>query len=84
MKENGFSSWKDKVVFQTLAKFVKTVEEGASTQVYLAAADISKLDAGKFYTDGKIERLKAFALDDDKAEKLWAKSEEMANVKFDL
>merc|ERR1712176_248215 len=39
MKENGFSSWKDKVVMEGLAKFVKTVQGGASTQVFLAATD---------------------------------------------
>merc|ERR1719223_121731 len=27
MKKDGFSSWTDKVMFETLAKFVKTVEE---------------------------------------------------------
>lgn len=86
MKENGFSSWKDKVVFETLAKFVKTVQEGASTQIYLSSADIGQLDAdaGKFFTDGKVEKLQSFALDSDKAEKLWKKSEELANVKFNL
>mmetsp|Transcript_32821 Transcript_32821/g.55940 ORF Transcript_32821/g.55940 Transcript_32821/m.55940 type:complete len:408 (+) Transcript_32821:55-1278(+) len=86
MKEKGFTSLKDKILFETLAKFVKTVQEGASTQVYLAAADISQLDkdAGKFFTDGKVEKLQAFALDSEKANKLWSMSEEMANVKFEL
>jgi len=86
MKEKGFSSFQDKIMFETLAKFVKTVQEGASAQVYLAAADIGKLDkdAGKFFTDGKVEKLQAFAMDADKAKKLWTKSEEMANVKFEL
>eukprot|EP00984_Skeletonema_dohrnii_P013622 scaffold5646_cov78-Skeletonema_dohrnii-CCMP3373.AAC.1 len=86
MKEKGFTSLKDKILFETLAKFVKTVQEGASTQVYLAAADIRQLDkdAGKFFTDGKVEKLQAFALDSEKANKLWSMSEEMANVKFEL
>ena len=86
MKEKGFSSLKDKILFETLAKFVKTVQEGASTQVYLAAADIAQLDkdAGKFFNDGKVEKLPAFALDSEKANKLWTLSEEMADVKFEL
>ena len=86
MKEKGFTSWKDKLLFETLAKFVKTVQEGASTQVYLAAADIAELDkdAGKFFNDGKVEKLQAFATDSEKANKLWSMSEEMANVKFEL
>ena len=86
MKEKGFTSLKDKILFETLAKFVKTVQEGASTQVYLAAADIGLLekDSGKFFNDGKVEKLQAFALDSAKASQLWTKSEEMANVKFEL
>jgi NAD(P)-dependent dehydrogenase (short-subunit alcohol dehydrogenase family) len=86
MKEKGFSSWKDKLLFEGLAKFVKTVQEGASCQVFLAAADIGQLDkdAGKFFNDGKAEKLPAFATDADQAKNLWTKSEEMANVKFEL
>lgn len=84
MKENGFSSWTDKVIFESLAKFVKTVEEGASTQVYLAAADISQSYKGKYFSDGKVAPLKAFALDDNQAKKLWSVSEKLTGVKFDF
>ena len=84
MKENGFSSWKDKVVMESLAKFVKTVQEGASTQVYLASSDDVVSNAGKFFSDGKPMNVKAFALDEQKAEELWSASEKLAGVKFDL
>jgi len=82
MKENGFASWKDKVVMETLANFVKTVEEGASTQVFVAAS--ADPEAGKYFSDGKVTPVKAFAMDQKKGEELWTVSEELAGVKFDL
>ena len=84
MKENGFASWKDKVVMEGLAKFVKTVEEGASTQIYLAAGDSGAKEAGKYFSDGKVTPVQAFALDQAKGEKLWDVSEKLSGVKFDL
>lgn len=84
MKDKGFSSWKDKVVMESLAKFVKTVQEGASTQVFLAAADVGPLEVGKFFSDGKVAQVKAFAADQAKGEELWAVSEKLSGVKFDL
>ena len=84
MKDNGFSSWKDKVVMESLAKFVKTVQEGASTQVYLASSNDVVSNAGKFFSDGKPMSVKAFAMDEQKAEELWSASEKLSGVKFDL
>ena len=69
---------------QGLAKFTKTVQEGASTQVYLASADVDPKDAGSYFTDGKVTPLSAFALDRAKAEELWAVSEKLSGVRFDL
>jgi NAD(P)-dependent dehydrogenase (short-subunit alcohol dehydrogenase family) len=85
MKENGFSSWTDKLVMESMAKFIKTVEEGASTQVYLAAADnITPSMAGKFFDNGKVEKVNGFATDDEKAKELWAVSEKLSGVQFKL
>lgn len=84
MKENGFSSWTAKVVMESLAKFVKTVQEGASTQVFLAAADSGSLEAGKFFSDGKVMSVQAFAADAEKAKELWGVSEKLSGVKFEL
>mmetsp|Transcript_18149 Transcript_18149/g.38073 ORF Transcript_18149/g.38073 Transcript_18149/m.38073 type:complete len:432 (-) Transcript_18149:117-1412(-) len=85
MKENGFSSWSDKVLMETLAKFVKTVQEGASTQVYLAASKgIKAVDDGKFFVDGKATPVQPFASDDEKAKELWTISEKLSGVKFEL
>ncbi|KAL7528342.1 hypothetical protein ACHAWF_002527, partial [Thalassiosira exigua] len=84
MKENGFSSWQDKVVMEGLAKFVKTVEEGASTQVFLASADLGASDDGKYFLDGKPKKPQAFATDRTKGEELWAISEKLSGVKFEI
>merc|ERR1712176_1331372 len=80
MKENGFSSWKDKVVMESLAKFVKTVQEGASTQVYLASSAIEDYQNGKYFSDGKVSPLNASAMDQTKGEELWDVSEKLAGV----
>lgn len=85
MKENGFSSWTDKFIMESMAKFIKTVEEGASTQVYLAAADnVSPSMVGKFFDNGKVEKVNAYATDDEKAKELWAISEKLSGVQFNL
>ena len=84
MKENGFASAKDKFLMESLAKFVKTVQEGASTQVYLAAANGVESNAGKFFSEGKVLSVKAFANDEAKAEELWSISEKLSGIKFDL
>ena len=85
MKENGFSSWTDKFFMETMARFVKTVEEGASTQVYLASdASINPGMAGKFFDNGNVAKLQPFATDDEKAQELWAISEKLSGVQFNL
>lgn len=85
MKENGFSSWTDKVLMEGLAKFVKTVQEGASTQVFLAAnGGVGLSQGGKFFDEGKVTAVKPFATDEDKAKELWSVSEKLAGVKFEL
>ena len=85
MKENGFSSWTDKFLMETMARFIKTVEEGASTQVYLASdANLNPAMAGKFFDNGNVAKLQPFATDDEKAKELWAISEKLSGVKFNL
>lgn len=63
--------------------FTLTPEQGASTQIFLAAAeDISK---GAFYEDMmEKEKLPDFVTDEGKARGLWEASEEMGGVTFDL
>ena len=64
--------------------FAKTPEEGASTQVYLAATtdDVAK---GAFYEEMKEKAdLPWFATDGAKARALWDASEGLSRIRFDL
>ena len=70
---------------ETMAKFLITVEMGASTQVYLASgSDITSSMVGKFFDNGKVEKVNQFATDDEKAKELWAISEKLSGVEFNL
>ena len=63
---------------------IKTVQEGASTQIWLASdADMSKTKA-KYCTDRKIRPTGDFTLDDAAAKRLWEESERFAGVEFEL
>lgn len=64
--------------------FTKTVPEGASTQVFLAAGGEGTLKKGAFYDDMKSQNLPAFAKDEYKSKLLWEKSEQLSGVIFDL
>ena len=85
MKENGMSL-QDKLLFVPLSKFTKSVEDGASTQIFLAADQSAgdKTVAGKYFIDCKAKELKSPAIDMDKAKQLWTMSEELGGVKFEL
>ena len=63
--------------------FALSPEQGASTQVFLAAEeDIVK---GAYYDDMKVKsNMPAFAKDEGKARALWEESERLGGVAFDL
>lgn len=68
------------------AKVIKTVPEGANTQVFLAAAadsngDLTK-DGGKYFDEMKAVKPAAFTDDPDLAAKLWDLSEKLTSTKF--
>mmetsp|Transcript_27616 Transcript_27616/g.33560 ORF Transcript_27616/g.33560 Transcript_27616/m.33560 type:complete len:421 (-) Transcript_27616:73-1335(-) len=85
MKENGMSL-RDKLLFIPLSKLTKTVEDGASTQIYLAAdGSVGGASAGgKYFIDCKAKELKSTAIDMEKAKQLWTMSEDFSGVKFEL
>lgn len=85
MKENGMSL-KDKLLFVPLSKLTKTVEDGASTQIFLAADPTTgdKNAGSKFFDNCKETKVDAFAMDTEKAKKLWEVSEKLSGVQFDL
>ena len=75
----------ESVAINALSKFTKTVPEGASTQIFLAAAGADKtLVPGAFYENEKVKKLPPFATDATSAKELWEKSEILGGVKFDL
>lgn len=83
MKQNGMSL-QDKLLFVPLSKLTKTVEDGASTQVYLAAGEGGSDVGGKYFIDCKKAGLEGAALDMDKAKELWTLSEKLTGVQFNL
>ncbi|ACI65835.1 predicted protein, partial [Phaeodactylum tricornutum CCAP 1055/1] len=69
------------LLFVPLSKFTKTVPEGASTQVYLAA---NPGKGGSYYIDCKAKTLKGAPTDMAKADALWQVSEKLGGVQFQL
>ena len=84
MKNKG-SSGIESLALNAASLFTKTIPEGASTQIFLAAAANGSLVKGAFYDDMKVKKnLPKFAKDEAKAKALWELSEELGGIKFDL
>ena len=83
MKQEGMT-FQEQLLFVPLSKFTKTVADGASTQIFLAAD--SSLDTnpsrGEYFIDCKVNKPWDTALDMEKARALWEASESMAGIKF--
>jgi NAD(P)-dependent dehydrogenase (short-subunit alcohol dehydrogenase family) len=63
--------------------FTKSVESGATTQIWLASGQgDNELDGGEYLVDCKPVSVAAAATDMDKAKQLWRISEEMCGVQF--
>jgi len=79
-------------IAKTLNYFIKTVEDGATTQVWLAdknsqgKADVSgvAIRGGEYLSDCKIQKLGDFATDMNAAARLWKDSEDLAGVSFEV
>jgi NAD(P)-dependent dehydrogenase (short-subunit alcohol dehydrogenase family) len=63
--------------------FLKTPEQGANTQIWLASG-MGENVAAKYFIDCKEKELAAFAKNEASAKKLWAESEEKSGVEFTL
>jgi NAD(P)-dependent dehydrogenase (short-subunit alcohol dehydrogenase family) len=84
LKTKGPSGW-EALALNAASKFTKTVPEGASTQVYLAAGADGRLKKGSFYEDMKEKQnLPNWAKDESTAKALWEKSEELGGIKFEF
>jgi NAD(P)-dependent dehydrogenase (short-subunit alcohol dehydrogenase family) len=64
--------------------FTKTPEQGANTQVFLAAGADGKLVKGAYYDEMKVKDKLWFMKDENKAQVLWDLSEELGGLTFDL
>jgi len=75
-----------KTLAQGFAKVAKTVEEGANTQVFLAAAADSKgdltKDGGKYFDEMKAAKPADFTNDRELQSKLWEVSERLTGSKI--
>jgi len=77
-----------RALLQGIGNTAKTVEEGANTQVFLAAAadssgDLTK-DGGKYFDEMKVSRPADFTGDPELASKLWEVSEKLTGTKLTL
>jgi len=84
LKKNGPPSGLQGFALNAASKFTLTVPEGASTQVFLASGANDNLIPGAFYENEKVKKLPPFATDGNSAKELWAKSEELGGIIFDL
>jgi len=57
---------------------VKTIPQGAATQVLLCARPEARDAGGRYYADCQLEETSERAQDDALAERLWRKSVELA------
>jgi NAD(P)-dependent dehydrogenase (short-subunit alcohol dehydrogenase family) len=74
----------ESLVSNALLLVTKTVQEGASTQIFLAAGAEGKLQPGAYYSDCRIEALESCATNSFDAERLWEKSEELTGINFKI
>jgi NAD(P)-dependent dehydrogenase (short-subunit alcohol dehydrogenase family) len=87
--KSGNGSFIQVTFIKLLNNFVKTVPQGATTQVYLAAMTspgaAGHLDPqGRYYIDCKPVDLPAFATGKMEAQRLWKESEQIAGIKFEI
>ena len=66
------------VLFGTVGPlFLKTIPQGAATEVFVAASPKVEGVSGEYFADCNVETPRAEASDPELAKKLWAKSEEI-------
>jgi NAD(P)-dependent dehydrogenase (short-subunit alcohol dehydrogenase family) len=81
LKEKGtLDSPLEKQLLSLLQMFVKTVPEGASTQIYLAS--VQDPHKGAYFVDQHVEKLSEAAMDETAARELWRRSEQMSGIQF--
>ena len=83
--KEGKGGFLQETLAKAVALFLKTVPEGATTQIWLAAkADPAEDVRSKFYIDCQAKPLPAFATNPQAAARLWEESQERSGVEFKL
>ena len=84
LKVGKFSNPIEYLVIKLSSTLLRTVQQGASTQVYLASAPVKDIQefGGQYFVDEKPKRLIAAARDMVVAKKLWEVSENLTKTKF--
>jgi NAD(P)-dependent dehydrogenase (short-subunit alcohol dehydrogenase family) len=82
--KNGKGTFLQNAFATATSLFLKTPEQGANTQIWLASGMGGDNVAAKYFVDCKEKGLPAFATDETSAKKLWAESEEKSGVEFTL
>ena len=73
-----------RLINRALSRAFQTVQEGASTSVFLAASASVEPPNGRYYDKCQPQTLDYFARDQFAARKLWEESEEKAGIKFSI
>jgi len=82
MQKNGPTGM-DFALLSLLSYFTRSVQSGASTQVYLAAGN-GDLVKGEYFVDMKAKSVGETALDMNKAKSLWEISEKLTGINFEI
>jgi len=71
-------------VVNTINPDIKSVAQGASTQVWLAAADDATIRGGTYYDRCTAQTLAPFAVNIRDGQRLWNESEKLLGITFDI
>jgi hypothetical protein len=81
-------SWLSQLALNAVSWFLKTPEQGATTQVWLASSGAPGLAAadmgGRYFVDCQPQELQWAATDRYAASRLWKESEERAGIVYDF
>lgn len=81
--KKGEAGFVQTTLSRTMNAFLKTPEEGATTQIWLASrAEGDKDVRGQYLSDCKVRNVKESVISKRDAERLWTESEELARIKF--
>jgi NAD(P)-dependent dehydrogenase (short-subunit alcohol dehydrogenase family) len=83
MKQGQGSSFLMATLMRVVSLFLKTPEQGATTEIWLAAGEGDDV-AAKYFVDCKPRSIGAYASDVEAARRLWEQSEQKSGIEFKL